>query len=333
MKDDNVDTIGMERLSFAPRMTATVPPLRERPKLNIDLSSDEDDDGGDDSYGGNNKNVKTRNNENLPPRGGKLNKAPRPSLLLPKASAGRSRARRRSSARFLQLRNNNGQDFSSEHDNEEFQGASASELYKKAIRLNAENRINATNSWNLPLIDNIDQFLMEDIVEEDEEDESEEDEDNTTTANDNNLATPRNDVGPGATTNNSANKNAKKQQRVNFTQASCTLDASIKIYSYRVDDVHLTSYKVLANLNRNDDNKKNGKKSNSKDNDNSTNDGDGDDDNKQNGKSSSAGNTLETNFGTLFPPFLSVLLELGLVLLSLYSVYTYLILTYSMYFL
>ena len=42
-------------------------------------------------------------------------------------------------------------------------------------------------------------------------------------------------------------KNSKK--RVNFTKASCTLDASVKIYSYRVDDVHLTSYKVLANLN------------------------------------------------------------------------------------
>ena len=37
------------------------------------------------------------------------------------------------------------------------------------------------------------------------------------------------------------------EPRVIFTKASCTLDASVKIYSYRVDDVHLTSYKVLAN--------------------------------------------------------------------------------------
>merc|ERR1712151_1001151 len=42
------------------------------------------------------------------------------------------------------------------------------------------------------------------------------------------------------------------EKRVNFTKASCTLDASVKIYSYRVDDVHLSSYKVLANLNRTD---------------------------------------------------------------------------------
>ncbi|EJK47948.1 hypothetical protein THAOC_33297, partial [Thalassiosira oceanica] len=43
--------------------------------------------------------------------------------------------------------------------------------------------------------------------------------------------------------------------RVNFAKASCTLDASVKIYSYRVDDVHLSSYRVLANLNRSDTNK------------------------------------------------------------------------------
>lgn len=44
---------------------------------------------------------------------------------------------------------------------------------------------------------------------------------------------------------------------MNFTKASCTLDASVKIYSYRVDDVHLSSYRVLANLNRTDSNKGN----------------------------------------------------------------------------
>lgn len=39
---------------------------------------------------------------------------------------------------------------------------------------------------------------------------------------------------------------------VNFQKASCTLDASVKIYGYRVDDVHSAGYKVLANLNRTD---------------------------------------------------------------------------------
>lgn len=37
-----------------------------------------------------------------------------------------------------------------------------------------------------------------------------------------------------------------------FQKASCTLDASIKIYSYRVDDVWNSSFRVLENLNRTD---------------------------------------------------------------------------------
>ena len=35
-----------------------------------------------------------------------------------------------------------------------------------------------------------------------------------------------------------------------FQKASCTLDASVKIYSYRVDDVWTSSFRVLENLNR-----------------------------------------------------------------------------------
>lgn len=40
-----------------------------------------------------------------------------------------------------------------------------------------------------------------------------------------------------------------------FQKASCTLDASVKIYSYRVDDVWSSSYRVLENLNRTGDRK------------------------------------------------------------------------------
>jgi condensin complex subunit 2 len=84
--------------------------------------------------------------------------------------------------------------------------------------MNAENRINASNSWNLSLIDHLDRFLT---IPEDTSSNAPQDLDGSS---------------GGAT--------------VNFTKASCTLDASVKIYSYRVDDIHLTSYKVLANLNR-----------------------------------------------------------------------------------
>lgn len=39
---------------------------------------------------------------------------------------------------------------------------------------------------------------------------------------------------------------------VNFQKASCTLDASIKIYSHRVDDTWSSSYRILENLSRNE---------------------------------------------------------------------------------
>ena len=42
------------------------------------------------------------------------------------------------------------------------------------------------------------------------------------------------------------------EQGVNFTKASCSLYASAKIYSYHVNDAHLTSYEVLVTLSRAD---------------------------------------------------------------------------------
>lgn len=37
---------------------------------------------------------------------------------------------------------------------------------------------------------------------------------------------------------------------INFQKASCTLDASVKIYSHRVDDTYSTSFRILENLSR-----------------------------------------------------------------------------------
>lgn len=135
------------------------------------------------------------------------------------------RRRRRSSARFLTLTPGEGEE---EEDGEEGGNITGSEnlgeVYQNAIRMNAENRINASNSWNLNLIDHMDRFLINN-------------------GQGNAAPVPMEDtLGP--------------LTGVNFTKASCTLDASVKIYSYRVDDVHLTSYKVLANLNRTDNGKK-----------------------------------------------------------------------------
>ena len=41
---------------------------------------------------------------------------------------------------------------------------------------------------------------------------------------------------------------------VNFQKASCTLDASIKIYSHRVDDTWSSSFRILENLSRGNQN-------------------------------------------------------------------------------
>jgi condensin complex subunit 2 len=159
------------------------------------------------------------------------------------------------------------------------------ELYKQAIRMNAENRINASNSWNLALIENIDQFLL---LEEEEEEEQHEDlpRDHRRPENDKNRLT----------LNNAQPTPTPRRQRVNFTKASCTLDASVKIYSYRVDDVHLSSYKVLANLNRNDQNANH--KNADSDNDKNTHP-DPDHHNAGNHKKSTHSSTLETNMANI----------------------------------
>ncbi|KAL3937125.1 MAG: hypothetical protein SGBAC_007692 [Bacillariaceae sp.] len=133
----------------------------------------------------------------------------------------KTRRRRRSSARFLNL--------GTEDDAKEpISSANLGEVYQNAIRMNAENKINAANSWNLNLIDHLDQFVS------------------TSSSNDR-----EEDAGVSSIRNNLQQLSLESDDAVvNFTKASCTLDASVKIYSYRVDDVHLTSYKVLANLNR-----------------------------------------------------------------------------------
>lgn len=150
-------------------------------------------------------------------------RGPRPSGFRKSLAMKQKRRRRRSSARFLRLAGSKLDEDEDEDDDDDGGNSPAQqelgEMYKKAIQLNAENKLNSKNSWGLRLIENIDKFLEEDEMVENE-----------------------------------------SEKRVNFTKASCTLDASVKIYSYRVDDVHLTSYRVLANLNRNDETKKSSKK-------------------------------------------------------------------------
>src|SRR5689334_15004454 len=51
------------------------------------------------------------------------------------------------------------------------------------------------------------------------------------------------------------NNSKKAEQGTNFTTASSTLDASIKIYSSRVDSVHKAAYKIFGGLSRTEKNK------------------------------------------------------------------------------
>ena len=45
-------------------------------------------------------------------------------------------------------------------------------------------------------------------------------------------------------------KTVKEGEMTNFQVASCTLDASAKIYAGRVDSIHAQAYKMLGGLGR-----------------------------------------------------------------------------------
>lgn len=50
-------------------------------------------------------------------------------------------------------------------------------------------------------------------------------------------------------------KTVKEGEMTNFQVASCTLDASAKIYAGRVDSIHAQAYKMLGGLGRAENNK------------------------------------------------------------------------------
>ncbi len=85
------------------------------------------------------------------------------------------------------------------------------DMYKTIIKMSSENKINAKNSWNLDLIDHMGALIK----------------------------------------NDETSSNDKNHRGVNFQKASCTLDASVKIYSSRVDDTWSSSFRILENLSRN----------------------------------------------------------------------------------
>lgn len=237
--------------------------MTEPQVLQLHLETDEEPD---------NNGTVPINGRHRPPRPSAL---PRKSLMKGVAGGGGNRSRRRSSARFLSIGGRRNQDEDMSHE-------SLGKMYKQAIKMNAENRINASNSWNFKLIENIDKFLTEDA----EEDTTQRSISHSTPSMQNRA---RDEVG---------STRGGEGRRVNFTKASCTLDASVKIYSFRVDDVHLTSYRVLENLHRSDGEKKKKSKNGNGDND-ANGDEEGDTERAQpSHRSRAATSTVETNLGT-----------------------------------
>lgn len=128
------------------------------------------------------------------------------------------------------------------------------ELYTNCIKMCTDNKINQKNSWELNLID-----YIQDVVE------------------------------------------FRHGEMTNFQVASCTLDASVKIYSYRVDSIHQETYKVMSGLSRSSSRSAEPGAINDNDGDD---DGDGVDDSagghkKKTGRSRHHASTLETKVENL----------------------------------
>lgn len=103
-----------------------------------------------------------------------------------------------------------------------------SNLYTECIKLATANKINQKNTWSLQLIDYMQDVLKADGAEEE-------------------AGVKR--------TDNAYYKGAAEESRIklmNFQRASCTLEASMMIYSHRVDSVHKDTFKVLDGLSRSD---------------------------------------------------------------------------------
>lgn len=126
------------------------------------------------------------------------------------------------------------------------------EMYQTAIKLSTENKINAKNTWALNLIDH-----MDTVIEEEEDDEQQQPAKPTTREQPERVYDSDDDERirrlPIDEKKNLEEARRIHRRNINFQRASCTLDASIKIYSYRVDDTWSSSFRVLENLARSKD--------------------------------------------------------------------------------
>jgi condensin complex subunit 2 len=106
------------------------------------------------------------------------------------------------------------------------------EIQNFTLEMLAKNKINIKNSWDLDIIDH-----MGELIHNPNNSEKQANDENVPVKFQNLPKIP-DEVPLG------------NEDDLNFQKASCTLDASVKIYSYRVDSVHNQTYKVLGGLNR-----------------------------------------------------------------------------------
>jgi condensin complex subunit 2 len=113
--------------------------------------------------------------------------------------------------------------------------AALRDMYSKIndiIQLSSENKINPKNAWNLGVdMDSLMDSALDEGIVEDKENE-------------------RAIAKQGGEVMRRRRSGGFARAGVNFQKASVKLDASVKIYSARVDDTHSTSFRILENLNR-----------------------------------------------------------------------------------
>ncbi|CAE7228308.1 ncaph [Symbiodinium natans] len=117
-------------------------------------------------------------------------------------------------------------------------GSSLGELYSKCVQLVNENKISTKNAFELPLIEH-----MDDIVDSFMGGRKAKMKSRQAGARDRKSAPPN-------------PEEAELESR--FHEASCTIEASARIYACRVDCVHTDTYRVLGGLNSADANDEDG---------------------------------------------------------------------------
>jgi condensin complex subunit 2 len=100
------------------------------------------------------------------------------------------------------------------------------------IQMSSENKITSKNAWNVGVsVDSLLDTALDEGIVEDKEGEKEK-------------------TRSGVEVMRRRRSGGFARAGVNFQKASCKLDASVKIYSARVDDTHTSSYRVLETLTR-----------------------------------------------------------------------------------